>query len=388
MDLLLNGNKYEAGIVVVSPLITKASLGLDFMRKHKVTIDLGKAEINIGREDPITIHQHNQSPHVLGSVFLLDSVTLPPLSEIVVMAYSDILTQGETYIIEVKPGKSLACSVAHALVEPRNSKIPIRLLNPKTEAVVIPKHVQVGMIELVNVLLGVVANTSASPVQSDSKLDDFLCSVVEESGAELSEEPKEQFFVLLREFGDVSAQSSSDFGRTSKLEHEIHTGDSTPVRQAVRRVSPHYRQEVEKLLHIMLNEGVVQPSKSPWASPFVLVQKKDNSFRFCIDYRKLNEVTHKDAYPLPRIDDTLNTLAGSKWFSTLDMLSGYWQVQVAEKDRPKTAFCTTEGLFEFKVMPFGLCNAPATFQRLMDLVLAGLQWSHCLVYLDDVIILG
>ena len=107
-----------------------------------------------------------------------------------------------------------------------------------------------------------------------------------------------------------------------------------------------------------------------------------------MDYRKLNEVTRKDAYPLPRIDDTLNTLAGSKWFSTLDLLSGYWEVEVAEEDRPKTAFCTTEGLFEFKVMPFGLCNAPATFQRLMDLVLAGLQWPHCLVYLDDVIILG
>ena len=167
MDLLLNGNKYEAGIVVVSLLITEAIPGLDFMRKHEVTIDLGKAEIKLGREDAITIHQHNQSPHVLGSVCLLDSVRLPPLSEIVVMAYSDELTQGGTYIVEEKPGKSLACSLAHALVEPRNGKVSIRLLKPKTEVVVIPKHVQVGTIELVNVSLGVVANTSASPVQSD-----------------------------------------------------------------------------------------------------------------------------------------------------------------------------------------------------------------------------
>ena len=174
MDLLLNGNKYEAGIVVMSPLTTEAILGLDFMKKHKVTIDLGKAEINIGREDPITIHQHNQSPHVLGSVCLLDSVRLPPLFEIVVMAFSNKLTQGETHIIEEKPGKSLACSVACALVEPQNGRIPIRLLNPKTEVVVIPKHVQVGKIELVHVSFGVVANTSASPVQFDPKLDEFL----------------------------------------------------------------------------------------------------------------------------------------------------------------------------------------------------------------------
>ena len=153
----------------------------------------------------------------------------------------------------------------------------------------------------------------------------------------------------------------------------------------MRRIPPDRRREVQKLLDEMLTSKVIEHSKSPWASPIVLVRKKDNSLRFCVDYRKLNTVTHKDAYPLPRIDDTL---AGSKWFSALDLLSGYWQVEVAEGDRQKTAFCTMEGLFEFRVMPFGLCNAPATFQRLMDLVLAGLQWSHCLVYLDDVIILG
>ena len=155
----------------------------------------------------------------------------------------------------------------------------------------------------------------------------------------------------------------------------------------MRRLPPPRRRVVQELLNDILDKDIIQPSSSPWASPIVLV-KKDSSFRFCVDYRKLNEVTHKDAYPLPRIDDTLNTPAGSQWFSTLGLLSGYWQVKVADKDRPKTAFCTTEGLFEFKVMPFGLCNAPATFQRLMDLVLAGLQWSHCLVYIDDVVILG
>ena len=107
-----------------------------------------------------------------------------------------------------------------------------------------------------------------------------------------------------------------------------------------------------------------------------------------MDYRKLNSVTRKDGYPLPRIDDTLDTLYGSRWFSTLDLASGYWQVELAKEDQHKTAFCTPNGLYEFRVMPFGLCNAPATFQRLMDLMLTRLQWSSCLVYLDDIIIMG
>ena len=120
---------------------------------------------------------------------------------------------------------------------------------------------------------------------------------------------------------------------------------SHPIRQPFRRVPPPQREEMRRLLNDMLERDVIQPSASPWASPVVLVRKKDGSLRFCIDYRRLNAVTRKDAYPLPRIDDTLETLAGSHWFTTLDLLSGYWQVEMAKEDREKTAFCTQEGLF-------------------------------------------
>ena len=119
----------------------------------------------------------------------------------------------------------------------------------------------------------------------------------------------------------------------------------------------------------LANLPMKRSSKSPWASPIVLVQKKDGSVRFCVDYRRLNDVTLKDSYPLPRIDDTFDALRGSKWFSTLDLASGYWQVEVHPNDTEMTAFTTTCGLFQFKVMPFGLCNAPGTFERLMEYVL-------------------
>ncbi|GFY31200.1 retrovirus-related Pol polyprotein from transposon 17.6 [Trichonephila clavipes] len=140
----------------------------------------------------------------------------------------------------------------------------------------------------------------------------------------------------------------------------------------------------------MKNNDVIEPSSSPCASPIVLVRKKDGSTRFCVDYRRLNDVTKKDSYPLPSIDDTLDTLAGNTWFSTLDLKSGYWQVELHPDDKEKTAtaFTTGQGLWQFKVMPFGLCNTPATFERLMKTVLGGLSYEACLVYLDDIIIVG
>ena len=217
---------------------------------------------------------------------------------------------------------------------------------------------------------------------------EVLWGLVESSESTLNLQQKHRLFNLLLGFADVFAMNANQMGRTDKLQHSINTGDHQPIRQQARRIPPCKREEVHELLQDMLKRKVIQPSSSPWASPVILGKKKDGSTRFCIDYRKLNSITHKDAYPIPRIDDTLDTLSGSQWFSTVDLLSGYWQVEVAEEDKPKTAFTTREGLYEFNVMPFGLCNAPATFQRLMDLVLAGVQWSQCLVYLDDVIIIG
>eukprot|EP00731_Ephydatia_muelleri_P018416 Em0011g456a len=215
----------------------------------------------------------------------------------------------------------------------------------------------------------------------------LLHDMADRSADDLTSEEKNRLYELLVEFADVFAESSDDMGRTG-VKHSIDTGTSHPIRQQCRRVPPFRREQAKKMIDDMLQKDIIQPSSSPWASPIILVPKKDGSLRFCIDYRKLNSVTRKDAYPLPRVDDTLEALSGSKWFSTLDLLCGYWQVEVEEKDRHKTAFCTREGLFEFKVMPFGLCNAPAVFQRLMDLVLSGIQWERCLVYIDDIVIMG
>ncbi len=134
----------------------------------------------------------------------------------------------------------------------------------------------------------------------------------------------------------------------------------------------------------MLQNGINQPSMSPWASPIVLVKKKDGIQRFCIDFRKLNKITVRDVYPIPRIEDCLTALGGNHWFSTFDMHAGFWQIEMLEQDKQKTSFIVDGGLYEFNVMPFGLTNATATFQRYIDMVLAGLKWTCLLVYRDDV----
>ena len=168
--------------------------------------------------------------------------------------------------------------------------------------------------------------------------------------------------------------------------HRIDTGDTRPIRQPPRRLPLAKQSLINDLLEDMKNQGVIEESDTAWSSPVVLVQKKDGNLRFCVDYRRLNDITKKDCFLLPRIDDTLDTLAGAQRFSTLDLKSGYWQVALHLEDKEKTAFSTGQGLWQFTVMPFGICNAPATFERLMESVLRSLTYEACLVYLDDVVI--
>ena len=191
---------------------------------------------------------------------------------------------------------------------------------------------------------------------------------------------------VLAESTDVFALDDSELGCTSLVQHSIDTGDQLPVKQQPYRTPVVYREKIEKMVSDMQEQGVVKPSNSPWASPIVLVPKKDGSLRFCVDFRRLNAITRKDVYPLPRVEDILDTLGEAKYFTSLDLASGYWQVELDQDARAKSAFTTHHGLFEFVRMPFGLCNAPATFQRLMQAVLSGLEWRSCFAYLDDILI--
>jgi hypothetical protein len=193
---------------------------------------------------------------------------------------------------------------------------------------------------------------------------------------------------LILDYQDIFVGENGQLGRTGLTTHKIDTGNAKPIKLPARRVPLAKKQTIEDEVDKMLEQGVIEPSDSPWSAPVVLVTKRDGSVRFCINFTRLNSITCRDAYPLPRIDETLETLGGARWFNTLDLASSYWQVEMDQADKHKTAFSTHLGLFHFNVMPFGLTNAPATFERLMDRVLGKLRWKKCLCYLDDVIVFG
>lgn len=205
-------------------------------------------------------------------------------------------------------------------------------------------------------------------------------------GEGLGEEQLGQLQEFLMEWQHLFSTHDEDYGRTDVVRHQIPTGDAAPSRERYRPVPPTLYSEVRTLLRGMLDKGIIRESSSPWAAPIVLVRKKTGSWRFCVDYRRLNQVTKRDAFPLPRVEDSLTSLTQATWYSTLDLASGYWQVQMDEHDREKTAFTTPFGLYEWDRMPFGLCNAPATFQRLMQRCLGNQLMDSTLVYLDDVIV--
>lgn len=206
------------------------------------------------------------------------------------------------------------------------------------------------------------------------------------TSASLSHTDKSRLRNLLDEFQDLFSVPATPPGTADVPAHHIPTPtDAQPLVRRNRRVAPAEHTLIATEVSRMLAAGVIRPSSSPWCSPVVPVRKPDGSLRFCVDYRALNAITTSDVYPLPHIRDIFDSLGGNSLFTTLDLAAGYWQVPMDPNDAPKTAFATPAGLFEFSVMPFGLKNAPASFQRMMDSVLRNLGPETVSVYIDDLI---
>ena len=189
------------------------------------------------------------------------------------------------------------------------------------------------------------------------------------------------------EHHNIFSLEQNEIGCTDTAEHVIELLDTEPFKERFRRIAPPLVEEVREHIQEMLDGGVIRPSQSPWCNAVVLMRKKDGGLRFCIDFRQLNSQTKKDAYPLPRMQETMESMVGARFFSTMDLKSGFWQVKMAKDSQQYTAFTVgSMGVYEFLRMPYGLCNAPATFQRLMQNCLGELNLTYALIYLDNVIV--
>ncbi|GBM10103.1 Retrovirus-related Pol polyprotein from transposon 17.6 [Araneus ventricosus] len=211
------------------------------------------------------------------------------------------------------------------------------------------------------------------------------CQLREDEGTNLTPEQREKMSYLLEKFDSIFKPGGDP---TPYPEHHINTGNSPPVAGPPYRMNPAKRELLKKELDSLLADGIIEECESPYASPVVLVPKPNGSMRLCVDFRKLNATTIADTYPLPRMDDLLTEAKSTAYMSTLDLKSGYHQIKVHEADQDKTAFICPFGTYKYLRMPFGLRNAPATFQRLIDKFRAGLKNVFALSYLDDIIILS
>ena len=373
---------------LVAEISNKFILGLDFLMAHGCTVDAGGGSLRIGVEE---VPLHKPSARQLARCYRLTAVEdtlISPYSETLVAAriMDDPLgepwgTVGPSLTAKLPPD----VMVGKTLVDAQQDCVPVRVVNLSGQPREICQGTEVASCEPVESVIHQQHDSTPDSQSVGDDLPEHLKDLYTRSNEGLNAGQKRQLHELLLELQDIFSKGPQDLGKTGLAKHEINTGDALPVRQYPRRLPLAQREEAFKAVENMHKQGIIEPSVSPWASPVVLVKKKDGFTRFCVDYRKLNDLTKKDSYPLPRIDSTLDELAGSTWFSTLDLKSGYWQVEVEEKDREKTAFSVGNGLWQYNVMAFGLCNAPATFERLMENVLGDLR---CLIYLDDVIVHG
>lgn len=296
----------------------------------------------------------------------------------------------EGLILDQHPIESLL--IANCIVQVKtNSRINISVVNTSEHPLTIKSNLNLEILPLEKDDKYQIFYTPNSDDDSKNVLDRTNEVIDLLRVSHLNQEEQGALYDLCATFSDIFHLPKDQLTCTDAIQHEIPTTSSEPIHTKSYRFPEVHKEEVQTQINKMLDEGIVKPSMSPWSSPIWVVPKKidasgQRKWRVVIDYRKLNDITIGDSYPIPNISEILDQLGKSKYFSTLDLASGFHQIKMSEQDAPKTAFSVPQGHFEFTRMPFGLKNAPSTFQRLMNSALSGLQGIQCYVYLDDIVI--
>lgn len=417
----------------VSDMIEDGIFGVDMLRAQSAQVDFKRAKLYM-RGKSIAIQTSRGRP-IHTKVIAMRSVVIPPSTECVltgkICATKRHQATGPSQAL-LEPAQlfyqKTGGLVCKELVNAANPTVPIRVYNPRTYSVLIPAHITLGVLsEVLEVKVHAEVEPKEKPkpkkhktrvqqicrheeetlvgsgpptqwlqdqeeaeLGDDAVLPEHMQSLYERAVEGLPVSDHAKVARLLIRNSDVFASHKSDLGRTHLVKHTIETGDEPPVRDPPRRLPMAQTEEVHKQVKTLYEQGIISPSNGQWASNIVMVKKKDETWRMCIDYRELNLKTkNTDPYMLPRIDETLDRLSDAKYFSILDLLMGFHQVELDESSKEKTGFQVPRmypSHWKFEYMPFGLTGAPRTFQRLIDKMLGELPFNIAMAYLDDIIV--
>lgn len=387
-------SKQNVRLLVIQNLNVPAILGMDTLAKFgsfgidwaRQTLTLGDAKLIVEKRS----HGSVLSPVV---VSLISDHVIPPRSQCFVHAGTiDYGPCDKDALFSPFMDKMAQLNVlfgASVVAAGPQNRIPVSVMNNSDLPVKLFAGTRIGEISPVRVEeqgpdVSTISATPQPPPTAPTKAP----VAVDLDSCEVTASEKQELKSLLEDYRDVFANDDSEVGRTHRAQFHVHTKTHVPVAIKLRRTPFALRSEVDSQIKNMEERGIIEPSTSPYSAPILLVPKADGSYRFCADFRALNDATITEIFPLPSVRECLDSLHGSNLFTTLDLYSGYWQIPIAKGHRHKTAFSTESGHWQFCVMPFGVKNAPAVFARLMADIMNGLQWNGIAVYLDDIIIGG
>ena len=388
LPFVIAEREFVAYFTLIDRIAIDLIIGMDFLQNHNAKLNFTEHTLEL--EDLTVPFQHNQASEVVTP----SNLVIPARTEVLIALKVLETPDGDPLLFEPRPSFSHIWQVipAKTVTKVKNGRVNVQLMNPTTldieltSGAIVGNLVQISDIfprpthDKVRVHTLQVDKQEGNPVE---ELKDALD--IDLSEADVTEQQKQMLATFLLHRKDIFATSISQLGASCRQKLVIDTGDNAPVRQRPYRVAPQVKAEIDKQVNEMLTHGIIRESYSNYASPVVMVKKKNGEYRFAIDYRKLNAITKTMNYPLPTFQDVTDLLGQATLFSVMDMKSGFWQLEIEESSKEKTAFICHSGLYEFNRVPFGLKNSPIIFQQVVEQALRGMNYYNALVYVDDII---
>ena len=391
LTLTLKGLKISQKFSIVKDLNFKMILGLDMLQRTHACIDFGHNTLSLCDDLVIEPLLGNQPPSNV--IRVTQNCTIPPRSEAVIATLSDKPYNGQFLLTPLPTVYQKNISLAHSVVSINNRKTQCRILNPTDAPVSLHKRTTLATVTPVSdKQIFTYEKSQTVPekptVDLDAQFNALKDLGIEVDATDYTHHQKQQLVNFLYSNRDLFTSDVCSLPGTNLVTHTIDTGDAQPIRQRPYRHSPEAKKEIDRQISKLLDSGIIEESDSAWSSPVVLVKKKSGDYRLCVDMRKVNAVTKPIFFPLPLLEDVFQKIAenNASVFSVCDFTSGFFQIFLDDASKPKTAFTTHRGNYQYRRLPFGLQGAPASFQILMARTLGNILFSYALCYVDDVLL--